>query len=373
MTKAIGLPLEAVDSSRCLPDRRLTALPLRHMGLGITDLTSTADEQYRASTDASAYLVKALTPSDDAPPFSCAANVDCIVNAKKAHRRRLEEAHKHTIAILRGNSDSCLTDKYEKKVAGDESPGEWLGAYPTGRSDFLVSRDEYRVGICIRYGKNPMHLPEVCDGCGCANSLEHSLICRKGGLIDGRHRVINDVVGDICVKAFSNGAVKIEPPIFPPGAVEPGEVANSRGDISVLGLWSADRKGFIDTTISHTESPSYVGRTAAKVLLSRQQAKKKKYAAICHLQGAHFTPFALSTSGQLAPEASALLKRLAYVLTEKWNRPLAVIHRYIRELVSFAVVRACTHCVFGQRAHRFSGLPFEDGAGLPALQGPSTL
>ena len=154
--------------------------------------------------------------------------------------------------------------------------------------------------------------------------------------------------------------------------MEPGEVANSRGDISVLGLWSKGRKGFIDTTVSHTESPSYVGRTAAKVLLSRQQAKKNKYAAICHLQGAHFTPFALSTSGQLAPEASALLKRLAYVLTEKWNRPLAVIHRYIRELVSFAVVRACTHCVFGQRAHRFSGLPFEDGAGLPALQGPST-
>ena len=47
---------------------------------------------------------------------------------------------------------------------------------------------------------------------------------------------------------------------------------------------------------------------------------------------------------------------------------MAVVHRYIRELVSFAVVRACTHCVFGQRAHRFSGLPFEDGAGLPALQ-----
>ena len=90
------------------------------------------------------------------------------------------------------------------------------------------------------------------------------------------------------------------------------------------------------------------------------------------MQGAHFTPFALSASGQLAPEASALLKRLAHVLTLKWNRPLAVIHRYIRELVSFAVVRACTHCVFGQRAHRFSGLPFEDGAGLPALQGPST-
>ena len=372
MTKATGLLEDTADSSRCVPDRRLTALPLRHMGLGITNLAATADEHYRASNEASAYLVAALTPSDTTPPFSSAANVDCIINAKKDHRRRLEEIHKDTITTLRGCSECCLTDKYEKKVAGDESPGDWLGAYPSGRSDFLVSRDEYRVGICIRYGKTPVHLPKLCDGCGCVNSLEHSLVCRKGGLIDGRHGVVNDVVGDICVKAFSNGAVKIEPPIFPPGAVEPGEVANSRGDISVLGLWSKGTKGFIDTTISHTEASSYMCRSAAKVLLSRQQTKKKKYGAICHLQRAHFTPFALSTSGQLAPEASALLKRLASVLCEKWNRPMAVVHRYIRELVSFAVVRACTHCVFGQRAHRFSGLPFEDGAGLPALQGPST-
>ena len=87
------------------------------------------------------------------------------------------------------------------------------------------------------------------------------------------------------------------------------------------------------------------------------------------MQRAHFAPFALSTSGQLAHEASALLKRLANILSEKWNRPMAVVYRYVREQISFAVVRACTHCVFGQRAHRFSGLPFEDGAGLPALQG----
>ena len=76
-------------------------------------------------------------------------------------------------------------------------------------------------------------------------------------------------------------------------------------------------------------------------------------------------------AANLAPEASALLKRLAHVISNKWNRPLAVVHQFIRQQISCAVVRACTHCVFGQRVHRFCGLPFVDGAGLPASQGPS--
>ena len=37
------------------------------------------------------------------------------------------------------------------------------------------------------------------------------------------------------------------------------------------------------------------------------------------------TSRAVSTSGQLAPEASALLKRLDYILHIKWDLPLSVI------------------------------------------------
>ena len=88
----------------------------------------------------------------------------------------------------------------------------------------------------------------------------------------------------------------------------------------------------------------------------------------CRMQRFHFTPFAVSTSGQPAAEASALPNRLAYILHIMWDRPLSVISRNIRQQVSFATVRACTHCVFGQRVHRYCGQLFEDGAGLPACR-----
>lgn len=48
----------------------------------------------------------------------------------------------------------------------------------------------------------------------------------------------------------------MEPPIFQPGSEEPDDAADSRGDLSVYGLWASGVKAIIDSTISHTESSS---------------------------------------------------------------------------------------------------------------------
>ncbi len=118
-------------------------------------------------------------------------------------------------------------------------------------------------------------------------------------------------------------------------------------------------------TSHKTEVTGVLSRPADKVLLSRQKQKKSKYLQVCQDQNIHFSPFAVSTSGQLAPQASALLKRLAFLLHVKWDRPKSVITNFIFTQVSFAIVRACTICVYGMRTNRWFGHLFEDGAGLP--------
>jgi hypothetical protein len=253
----------------------------------------------------------------------------------------------------------------EKKVAGDKSLGEWIAAHPSGASDWLLSRDEYHVGLCVRYGKTPRYLPLKCDGCGKDNDLHHALTCPHGGLLDARHNDVRDRYAEFAIRAFGKGSVRVEPPIFPPGSAEPGVAADSRGDLSVHSLWAPRVKAILDITITHTEAPSYINRNADAVLRSSQQRKKKKYLQHVLDQKMHFTPFACSTSGQLAPEASASLKRVAYKLHLKWDRPLSVVTRYVNTEMSFAIVRACTICVYGMRKHRYVGDLFEDGAGLP--------
>ena len=64
----------------------------------------------------------------------------------------------------------------------------------------------------------------------------------------------------------------------------------------------------------------------------------------------HLTPFAVTTSGILAPEAKALLKKFARVLADKWGQPLSVTTNYVLTKVSFAVVKATHDTIFGARA-----------------------
>jgi hypothetical protein len=108
------------------------------MGLGIPNLQTTAEAQFRASVEASDYLTQHITKLTDGAtrtPFNVACHVDCVKKAKASHHKRVEKAHKQSHAILRGDSEVALTDAVEKKVAGDKSLGEWIAAHPSGASD----------------------------------------------------------------------------------------------------------------------------------------------------------------------------------------------------------------------------------------------
>ena len=57
--------------------------------------------------------------------------------------------------------------------------------------------------------------------------------------------------------------------------------------------------------------------------------KKREYGGVCRARRLHLTPFAVTTSGILAPEAKALLKKFARVLADKWEQPLSVTTNYV--------------------------------------------
>jgi hypothetical protein len=76
---------------------------------------------------------------------------------------------------------------------------------------------------------------------------------------------------------------------------------------------------------------------------------------MCKARRKHFTPFAVTTSGLLAPEAKALLKRFARVLAAKWEQPLSVTANYVYTKVSFAVVKATHDNIFGARTRSGHG------------------
>jgi hypothetical protein len=96
-------------------------------------------------------------------------------------------------------------------------------------------------------------------------------------------------------------------------------------------------------------------KTPQAVVLSAQLKKKREYGALCKANRKHFTPFAVTTSGLLAPEAKALLKCFARALADKWEQPLSVTSNYVYTKISFAVVRATHDNIFSARTRSGHG------------------
>ena len=57
----------------------------------------------------------------------------------------------------------------------------------------VLSSEEFRDSLRLRYGLQPTALPTRCDGCSKNFSVEHAMSCKAGGLVHFRH---NDVAGE---------------------------------------------------------------------------------------------------------------------------------------------------------------------------------
>ena len=78
----------------------------------------------------------------------------------------------------------------------------------------------------------------------------------------------------------------------------------------------------------------------------------------------HFTPFAVSADGLYGKEADALMKRLAKLLADKWQRPYSQVCGWIKSRLAIAICRAVHLCLYGSRVTEHRRPIFEDGAGL---------
>jgi hypothetical protein len=77
----------------------------------------------------------------------------------------------------------------------------------------------------------------------------------------------------------------------------------------------------MDVRCADTDAKSYNSYELEKVLKWAEKMKKNKYLEHCLQQRRTFTPFVISVNALLGYEAKNLLKRLAFHLAEKWQKP----------------------------------------------------
>ena len=91
--------------------------------------------------------------------------------------------------------------------------GAWLSAVPHRLNGTELSREEFRDNLRLRYGLMPQDIPATCNGCSKKFSIEHALLCPKGGLVLARYDDNAKEWGALGSRALVPSAITYEPKI----------------------------------------------------------------------------------------------------------------------------------------------------------------
>ena len=172
----------------------------------------------------------------------------------------------------------------------------------------------------------------VHSGCDAPFSLDHALVCRKGGLIIQRHNEVRDAVGDLAALVW--GRVISEPVVR--DALVDSEALIA--DLGVRGVWEPQAIALFDIHVVDTDARSYLSHSPSTVLALAEAEKKRKYCDACTERHATFTPLCFSVDGLVGDEAACFLKHLGRSLSMTWEHHYGEVIRWLGARLTFALV-----------------------------------
>ena len=325
-------------------ERRMFALPYRFGGLGILNPTETSEREYRASKEITASLTDLILQQDmDLTHLDKDTVSEKKAELKKAKEEALKQEHE-LVAMALDNKAKRLFE-----AACEKGASSWLAALPLQRLGYIVNKQEFRDAIRLRYGWPIPGTPKHC-ACGKQNSVDHILICKKGGYVLMRHNVLRDTEAKLMEKVCKD--VRTEPKLLPEVRRLNGneEEDRKRPDISARGMWSPAEKTFFDISVTHPNADSYLNKSLATIYREKESRKKTKYNnRVINIEKASFTPLIFTTTGGMSPECERLNKRLAEKISVKQSENYSQVMAHVRTRLRFALLKATLVAVRGIR------------------------
>ena len=142
-----------------------------------------------------------------------------------------------------------------RRMKRAKETGGWLNTLPSSLNGTVLSEEEFRDSLWLRFGLIPLKLPSKCDGCNQAFNVDHAMTCAKGSLILHRHNDVTAEWGEICAHALKPSAVSDEPAHIHTGRDIPKATAGTtgapidpdiKGDIRVHGFWKSSSSMIFD-------------------------------------------------------------------------------------------------------------------------------
>ena len=337
-------------------ERLMLSLPVRHGGLGISNPVLTCQREYEASKTITQGLADLIyRQKRDLSLWNTQEQDQLIKDLKKTKEENLVNTHKE---VLENLNDNLL--KRSLSLSAEKGSGAWLTVLPLKDLGYSLNKSEFRDAICLRYGWPVPKMPHFC-GCGQKNSVNHTLICMKGGFVHMRHNHLRDLNAEMQREVCRD--VVIEPNLIPLDNEELDD-GTARGDknapdISSRGLWSNFERTFYDVRVLHPNAPSYQRTDLDKLYERHEKEKMRKYnSRVITVERGSFTPLIYTTFGGWGPQSTRYHKRLSEKIASKRNEEYHHVLSHMRVRIRFSLLRSTLIAVRGERGKRATSMPF---------------
>ena len=239
-------------------------------------------------------------------------------------------------------------------LATEKGASSWLTVIPLKDMNFTLNKREFRDAVHLRYDWHIADTPSTCI-CGDAFTVDHAMMCRRGGFIIQRHNELRDLEDDLLNIVCHD--VQVEPvrqeitgEVLTRGT---NPALDARLDVHARGFWDRQGSAFFDVRVSHPNAESYKDLNIQQIHRKHEDEKKRLYAnRVLEVERGTFTPLVLNTTGGMADECKRLHSRLAELISIKKGEEYRTTISWIRSKVSFALLRSALLCLRGSRTTR---------------------
>ena len=191
--------------------------------------------------------------------------------------------------------------------------------------------------------------------CGVQFSVDHAMVCQRGGFIIQRHNDLRDLEAEMLRMVCND--VKVEPVLQEVTGETLNHGANkapdARLDIHARGFWERQRSALFDVRLCQPNADSYRDLTPKQIYKKHENDKKRQYAQrVMEIEQGTFTTLVFMTTGGMADERVKYHSRLAELIAKKKGESYSSAISWIRAKVSFAIVRSAILWLRGSRSER---------------------
>ena len=182
-------------------DRDILALPVRLGGLGMTNLCLDANLEQSSSVKVTIPLVQQIVAqSHQMPDDSLVKPLQQAMRSERA--TALQDRAEHIRGVAPQKVQRALA------LAAEKGSSVWLTVLSLRDMGFNLNKREFRDAIKLHYDWPVDDIPSTCV-CGDAFTVDHAMICKRGGFVTQRHNELRDFEAELLNMVCTD--VEIEP------------------------------------------------------------------------------------------------------------------------------------------------------------------